>query len=188
MKMLESAEILGADTILVIPGCVDVFFDPDAPVVPYDEVYEIVLAVLKDLAPYAEKHKVNIGVENVGNKFLLSPLEMKGLIDQVGSPYVGVYFDVGNCLGLMGYPEQWIKILGKRIKKIHLKDYRLAVGSVEGYLDLLEGDVNWPAVMKELRDIGYDSYLTAEMIPTYRFAPEVRIAATKLAIDKIIQM
>jgi L-ribulose-5-phosphate 3-epimerase len=186
-KMLKAANILEADTILVIPGCVDVFFNPSVPVVSYDIVYNKILKTLKELAPFAEKYKVNIGIENVGNKFLLSPLEMKQLVDEIGSPYVGVYFDVGNCLGLQGYPEQWIRILGKRIKKLHFKDYKLSVGNMEGFVDLLEGDVNWPEVMQALDEIGYKSFATIEIVP-YRYGAEVRINTNSIAMDKIIAM
>ena len=108
-KMLEVASWLGVDTILVVPGAVDVFFKPDFPVVPYDLVYERSFQALKELTPFAESYKVNIAIENVWNKFLLSPVEMKHFIDSIGSPYVGVYFDVGNVLRI-GLPEQWIKI------------------------------------------------------------------------------
>jgi hexulose-6-phosphate isomerase len=107
--MLEVASWLGVDTILVVPGAVDVFFKPDFPVVPYDLVYERSFQALKELTPFAESYKVNIAIENVWNKFLLSPVEMKHFIDSIGSPYVGVYFDVGNVLRI-GLPEQWIKI------------------------------------------------------------------------------
>jgi len=108
-------------------------------------------------------------------------------VDKIGSEYVGWFFDVGNILA-MGFPEQWIRILGKRIKKVHVKDFRKSVGTIDGFVDLLEGDVNWPAVMKALRAVGYDDYLTAEMVPGYTFAPETRLANTSLAMDKILAM
>ncbi len=96
------------------------------------------------------------------NKFLLSPLEMRDFIDKIGSDRVGVYFDIGNVL-VTGYPEHWVKILGKRIARVHVKDFRTIVGNINGFVDLLSGDANFPAVMKELRAAGYDGYLTAEM-------------------------
>ena len=76
-------------------------------------------------AEHAEKVKVSIGLENVWNKFLLSPLEMRNIIDEIGSDYVGAYFDVGNIM-YVGYPQHWIEILGKRIRKIHFCDYRVS--------------------------------------------------------------
>lgn len=183
LKMLQLASWLKLDAILVVPGAVDVFFNPKSPVVSYDVVYQRSLEVLKELAPQAEKLKVCIAIENVWNKFLLSPLEMRDFIDKVGSPYVGVYFDVGNIL-LTGYPEQWIKILGKRIKRVHFKDFKKSVGTAEGFCDLLEGDVNWPAVMQAFREIGYDGFVTAEMMPSRKDLLEV----TSRAMDKILKM
>ena len=184
-KMLEFASDLNVDTILVVPGAVDVFFKPGGEVVSYDVVYERALSALKELAPVAEKYRVNIGVENVWNKFLLSPLEMRDFIDKVGSPFVGAYFDVGNVI-LTGYPEQWIRILGKRIKKIHLKDFRNSVGNINGFVDLLEGDVNWKEVITALKEIGYDGYLTAEMMPTYKENDQALIYQTSQALDFIL--
>ena len=181
LKMLQLASWLKVDTILVVPGAVDVFFNPESPVVPYEIVYERSLEALKELAPRAQSLKVNIAIENVWNKFLLSPLEMRDFIDKVGNSYVGAYFDVGNVL-LTGYPEQWIKILGKRIKKVHFKDFKRSVGTAEGFCDLLQGDVNWPAVMKAFREIGYDDFVTAEMMP-YR---DDLLEVTSLAMDKIL--
>lgn len=184
-KALKITSWLGTDALLVIPGAVDVFFDPSAPVVPYDEVMERSKDGLKKVLPTAEKAGVVMAVENVWNRFLLSPVEMRDYIDSFGSEYVGSYFDVGNALNF-GYPEHWIKILGKRIARIHLKDFKRAVGNAEGFCDLLEGDVNWPAVMDALKSIGYDSYLTAEMIPLYQHYPETRIANTSNAMDAIM--
>jgi L-ribulose-5-phosphate 3-epimerase len=185
VKMLETAKYLGVDTILVIPGCVDSFGNPNAEVISYEVVWERAVNALKKLAPVAEQLNVNIGVENVWNKFILSPVEANYFFDSIGSEYVGMYFDVGNIL-LYGYPEQWIRILGKRIKKVHLKDFKRACATIDGFCDLLEGDVNWPAVVQALKDVGYDSYVTAEMIPTYRYYPETRLANTSRAMDKIL--
>lgn len=181
VNLLQIASWLNLDTILVVPGAVDVFFNPDSPVVPYDTVYERSLAALKELAPRAEEMKVNIGLENVWNKFLLSPLEMRDFIDRIDSPYVGCYFDVGNVL-LTGYPEQWIKILGKRIKKVHFKDFKRSVGTAEGFCDLLKGDVDWPGVMKAFRETGYEGPFTAEMMPPR----EDLLQVTSGAMDKIL--
>ena len=127
-KQLWVASELGCDTILVVPGAVNVSFEPGSEIVEYDVAYDRALSALKELAPYAEELKVSIGVENVWNKFLLSPLEMRDFIDKVGSDYVGSYFDVGNVL-YCGYPEHWIKILNKRIKKVHFKNTQLVCNS-----------------------------------------------------------
>ncbi len=183
-KQLEVASWLGCDTILVVPGAVEVAFDPGE-VVEYDVAYERALCALKELAPVAESLKVSIGVENVWNRFLLSPMEMARFVDEVGSDYVGAYFDVGNVL-FSGYPEHWIKILNKRIKKVHFKDYRRKAGDLHGFVDLLAGEVNWPEVMKKLEQIGYDGWVSAEMIPPYTHYPETIIYNTSNAMDKIL--
>ena len=157
-KQLDAASILGVDTILIIPGAVGVDFLPSSEIVEYDLAYQRSLSALKELAPYAESKKVSIGIENVWNKFLLSPLETRDFIDDIGSEFVGAYLDVGNTI-YIGYAEHWVKILGKRIKKVHFKDYRRDVGNVSGFVDILSGDVNYPAVIRELNKVGYDSYV-----------------------------
>lgn len=184
-KMLELASYLGVDTILVVPGAVDVFFKPESEVVPYDLAYERSFESLRECIRMAEKYKVNIGIENVWNRFLLSPLEMRDFIDKIGSSYLGAYFDVGNTL-LTGYPEHWIRILGKRIKKVHIKDFKVSIGNINGFCDLLEGDVNWAEVMKALRQIGYNDYITAEMMPPYPQHPEALIYNTSKSMDFIL--
>ena len=184
-KQLQVASWLGCDTILVVPGAVNVAFEQDGEIVDYDVAYERALSALKELAPVAEELKVSIAIENVWNKFLLSPLEMRQIIDEVNSPYVGSYFDVGNVV-YCGYPEQWVKILGNRIKKIHFKDYRKNVGSLDGFVDLLAGDVDYKGVMKAIADIGYDNWVTAEMLPPYAQYPETILYNTSNAMDKIL--
>ncbi len=181
-KQLEVAAELGCDTILVVPGAVEVSFDPGE-VVEYDVAYERAQSALKELAPYAEKLGVCIGVENVANRFLLSPLEMARFIDEIGSDYVGAYFDVGNVVPI-GFPQHWIKVLGERIKKVHIKDYNR---SFSGYVDLLEGDVNWIAVMEEFKKAGYNDWVTAEMLPPYKYYPDVLVYNTSNAMDKILE-
>ncbi|MFF2091466.1 sugar phosphate isomerase/epimerase family protein [Paenibacillus sp. NPDC058174] len=184
-KQLESAAILGVDTILIVPGAVGVDFIPGSEVVPYDQAYDNALEGFQSLAPLAEAVKVAIGIENVWNKFLLSPLEMRGFIDAVGSDYVGSYFDVGNVV-YAGYPEHWISILNKRIKKVHFKDYRRQAGGLHGFVDLLAGDVNYPEVVKALGEIGYDDYVIAEMIPPYTHHTKQIIYNTSAAMDAIL--
>ena len=161
-KELELCAYLGATGLLVVPGVVK----ED---IPYDKAYETSLNVIKELAKKAEEEDVFICVENVENNFLLSPLEMRRFIDEIGSERVGAYLDVGNVLALyQAFPQHWVRILGKRIKKVHLKDYNDRIKSITY---LLQGDVNWPEVIKSLREVGYDDYLTAEL-PPYRLFPE----------------
>ena len=170
-KELEVAKEFGADTVLVVVGKLS---EGDI----YDAVWERGLSALQELAEDAARLEVRIGVENVGNQFLLGPLEMRDFIDAVGSPWVGAYYDVGNTILLrQGWPQQWIRVLGGRILKVHVKDYvrvgkRWAVST-----PLLAGDtINWPEVMAALQEVGYDDYLTMEM-PPYKYCP------TKLAHD-----
>lgn len=181
---LDLAALLGADTILVVPGLVGADFIPDGEVTEYDVAYDLALEAFMELKEYAEEVKVNIGLENVWNKFLLSPLEMRDFVDKIDSPYVGVYFDVGNVVST-GYPEHWIKILGKRIKKVHFKDFRVSVGNINGFVDLLSGDVNYPAVMEQFRKVGYDDYVIAEM-GVYKNYPDQTIYTTSIAMDRIL--
>jgi L-ribulose-5-phosphate 3-epimerase len=198
-RMIVIADTLGMDTVLFIPGFVGCDFplslrkkggfqntqeeDPTSEIVSYDLAYERVHAVLKRLSPLAEKHKVHLGIENVWNKFLLSPLEMRDLIDKVGSPYVRSYLDLGNVLGV-GYPEHWVRILGDRIRQIHVKDHRTKVGTLLGRVGLLEGDANWPEIVRSLKEIGYAGFVTAEFFP-YQFHPEALIANVSQGMDSI---
>ncbi len=177
-KALQIAKWLGTDAYLFVPGAVDVFFLPDAEVIPYDVCYERASEAIRQILPSAKETGVAICIENVWNKFLLSPLEMRDFIDSFEAEMVGAYFDVGNVL-LTGYPEQWIRILGKRIKRVHIKDFKLSVGTVEGFVDLLEGDVNFQTVKESLFDIGYDGYVTAELLPFQPGRPEKTAQAMK---------
>lgn len=184
-KQLETAKLIGADTILVIPGAVNVEFAFPEKKVAYDVVYCRALEGLNELKGYAEDLKVNIALENVWNKFLLSPMEMRDFIDKIDSEYVGSYLDIGNTL-YCGYPEDWVRILGKRIKKVHFKDYRMQAGGLHGFVDLLAGDVDYPEVIKALNEIGYDDWVSAEMIPNYKHYTETIIYNTSNAMDKIL--
>lgn len=183
-RAMQLAAALEAPGVLVIPGYVGLPWDPGAKPVRYDLAYRRLHDALVELAPRAEKLGVSIRIENVWNMFLLSPLEMRNLIDEVGSPNVGVLFDTGNVIQF-GYPEQWIRILGSRIKEVHLKDFRRAVGTIDGFVGLLEGDVNWPEVMSALEEVGYDGFLTAELFP-YRHFGDTVLAHTSETMDRIM--
>lgn len=159
---IKAAKLLGAPAILVVPGCVGADFIPGCKVVSYDVAYDRALEAIKEVAMDAENAGIIIALENVWNKFLLSPLEMRDFLDKIGSQWVKAYLDTGNVL-LTGYPEQWIKILKTRIACIHIKDFSNAVGNINGFVSLLSGDVNFDAVIRELESIGYDGFLTAEM-------------------------
>ena len=176
-KMLEFASWIGIDTILLVPGAV-------TPEVSYDDCYTRSQECIKQLVPTAEKYNVKIGVENVWNKFLLSPLEMARYIDEIDSEYVGAYFDVGNVL-LYGFPQQWIRILGKRIFKVHVKDFNTKVGNGHGFVPLLVGDVDWKEVRNALEEIGYEDTLTAELT-AYAISPSTLADDTARHLDVII--
>lgn len=189
-REIECAHGLGLDAILVIPATVGADFIPDCAPISYDVAYTRAQDLIRAALPLADKLGVTMCIENVWNKFLLSPLEMRDFIDGFKSPRVGAYFDVGNVLA-SGYPEHWITILGSRIKRVHFKDYRRAVGTVDGFVDLLSGDVNWPAVMSALRAIRYDGWVAAEMIPPvpfYKHCPEVLIHNTSRALNAILKL
>jgi len=156
---LEDAKIYGADTILLVPGRV-------SESVSYDDCWNRSVVEIKKALPLAQKLGVTIAVENVWNNFLLSPLETARYIDQFNSPFVRAYFDCGNVL-VIGWPEQWIRILGKRIARIHIKEYSRKIADKQGKwagfgVALQEGDNNWPEIMKALDEIGYQNFATIE--------------------------
>ncbi len=185
--LLRGAHMVGVDGVLVIPGCVWASFIPNSPVVPYETAYGRALVAMKELAPLAEELEVSIGLEYVWNMFLLSPLEMRRFIEEIGSKRVGFYMDVGNMVPT-GFPEQWIRILGEHIVRVHFKDFKRSVGTMDGFCDLLEGDVNWPEVMAAFQEVGYDGWCTAEMMPPYQHAPDELVFATSRAMDRIFAM
>lgn len=159
---IDCAVALGVDAILVVPGAVGRGFWGGNDNVSYADAYARALDGIKAVAPYAEEKGVKIGLENVWNNFLLSPLEMARFIDEVDSPCVGAYFDIGNVIRT-GEAEHWIEVLGKRIVRMHIKDFKRAVGTLDGFCDLLCGDVNFPKVVQAMKKIGYDGAVTAEM-------------------------
>lgn len=149
---LEVAGALGVGGILLHPGQLSVEGT-------YQQVWDNLVDILKDLAPSASKHKVAISLENVWNKFLLSPKEMREIVDEIGSDWVGTYLDTANMMAY-GYPEHWIRELGLRIKRVHFKDF--SRGS-HRFVNLLDGDTDWAAVMEAFRAVGYDGYVVHEV-------------------------
>ena len=187
---INAAADLGLDAILVVPGAVGVDFISGAEVVPYDIAYQRAEKFVRSALPLAVKQKVTICIENVWNKFLLSPLEMRSFLDSFESERVASYLDIGNTL-LTGYPEHWVRVLAGRIRRVHVKDFRRNVGTIDGFCDLLAGDVNWPEVMAALREVHYDGWIAAEMIPPvpfYRHCPETLIHNASRAMDGILAL
>jgi L-ribulose-5-phosphate 3-epimerase len=151
----RQANLWGADTVLLVPAVVN----GD---VRYEDAWKRSQAYIRELLPDAEKHKVVIAVENVWNKFLLSPREMNEYVDSFRSPWVKAYFDVGNIL-LYGYPQDWIRTLGKqRIQKLHFKDFKFPNRQAQ-FVNLKEGDLDWKAVYSSLVEIGWSGYATVEL-------------------------
>ena len=183
-RALEIAAAMELPGVLVIPGYVGLPWDSSVAPIPYDEAYERTRAGLTTVGAEAERLRTPVLVENVWNRFLLSPLEMRALIDEIGSAYVGVLFDTGNVV-LMGYPEQWIRILGERIREVHFKDFKANVGTIDGFVPLLEGDVNWPEVMVALQEVGFDGFVTAELFP-YKHHGDVVLSHTSTSMDVIL--
>lgn len=157
---IEDAAYYGTDAVLFVPGRVNNECS-------YDECWDRSTEVIKSVVPYAKKLGVVIAIENVWNDFLLSPLEAARYVDQFKSKYVGFFFDAGN-IAQIGWPDQWIKILGDRMTRLHIKEFDLdksgSQGKWKGFDAALgEGSVNWSAVMDAVREVGYDSYITIEM-------------------------
>lgn len=149
---LQCAKELGADGVLLVPAVVNAE-------TRYVDAYKRSQERVKMLIPTAEKLGVRILIENVWNNFLLSPLEFARYIDEFKTPWVQAYFDVGNVVAF-GWPEDWIRTLGKRIRAIHLKDFKR---DGRQWTNLRDGDVNWPEVRKALDEVGFKGYLTAEL-------------------------
>ncbi len=188
-KYVQVAAWLGVKTILVIPGAVDVGWDPSVPVVSYQKVWDTSTRSLQELLPFAEDHDVVLGLENVWSKFLVGPMETKAFLDHFASPYLRAYFDAGNVL-INGYPEHWIEILGDRIAAVQVKNFHRqdAGGVLHGFGDdLLQGDANWDAVKDALAAIDYQGPITAEMLPFSRL-PDMALPDMELARDTAAKM
>jgi len=158
-QTLRDAKRYGASSVLLVPAVV-------TKEITYDDAYKRSQAEIRKAIPLAEELGVKIACENVWNQFLLSPLEAARYVDEFKSPAVGWHFDVGNILNY-GWPEQWIRILGPRIQKLHIKEFsrkkRDAEGLWKGFdVPLLEGDNDWPAVMKAVDDIRYHNWAITE--------------------------
>jgi L-ribulose-5-phosphate 3-epimerase len=161
LACLDRARWLGTDTLLVVPGMVRHNDRPQQLVCGYADALMQSHRALQQLIPEAERRGVVLALENVWNSFLLSPVELADFVDRLNSPWVGVYLDIGNLLRC-GVPEDWIRILGRRIARVHAKDYQVAVGTRLGFVPPGDGDADWPAIMAALREVGYDGPLTLE--------------------------
>ena len=151
---LRNAHFWGAETVLLVPAVVNAE-------TRYRDAWTRSQHEIRKLIPMAQQLNVIIGIEEVWNKFLLSPLEFARYIDEFNSPWIRAYFDVGNVV-ISGYPQDWIRTLGKRIIKLHIKDFKFE-NDVAKWTPLREGAINWPEVYKALHEIGYTGSATVEL-------------------------
>jgi len=154
---LRNAKLWGADAVLLVPAVVDA-------TTSYKDAWTRSQQVIKTrLLPMAQDLKIVIAVEEVWNKFLLSPLEFARYVDELDSPWLKAYFDVGNIV-FYGYPQDWIRALGPRIAKVHLKDFQLDRPNGRfNWRNLGEGDIDWLEVRRAFEDVGYRGYMTTEV-------------------------
>jgi len=154
---LRNARLWGADAVLLVPAVVN-------PKTMYKDAYTRSQKMIRErLLPLAQDLKVVIAVEEVWNKFLLSPIEFARYVDEFKSPWVKAYFDVGNVV-LYGYPQDWVRTLGNRIVKMHIKDFKMDRREGRFYWkNIGEGDIDWPEIRKALSEIGYEGFMTTEI-------------------------
>ena len=151
---LRNAKFWGAEAVLVVPAVVN-------SKTSYRDAWTRSQQQIRRLIPLAKELRVEISIEEVWNKFLLSPLEFATYVDEFKSPWIKAWFDVGNVV-LYGYPQDWIRTLGKRIDKLHLKDFKRQESGYE-WVNLGDGDVDWPEVRKALTEIGFSGSATVEL-------------------------
>ena len=159
-KCLRETKIYGGTTVLLVPAVVN-------KEISYEAAYHRSQAEIKKCIPLATELGIKILFENVWNNFLLSPVEMARYIDEFQSPMVGSYFDVGNIVNY-GWPEHWIQTLGSRIGKLDIKEFSRKIANEKGKgagfgVEIGDGDCDWPAVLKALKEIGYSGWATAEV-------------------------
>jgi len=171
-EILRRTRAVGADTLLLVLGSL-------TPELYYDDAYRNAVRSLRRLGPVAEDMGVRIAIEYVWNRFLLSPMEFARFLDEVDSPNVGFYFDPGNMC-IFGYPEHWVRILGRHLMAVHVKDFKREGAK---WPPLLQGDVDFRAVMAELRRIGYDGPLVSEV-----GTDAASFAQTAASIRKIVSL
>jgi hexulose-6-phosphate isomerase len=182
-KCLEFASDLNCGAMLLVPGRLGSGAKFQ---VGYQDTWNRVTAELRKAIPAAERAKVMITPENVWNKFLVSPLEMRAFVDQFRSPWLQIHFDIGNVMQF-GYPQDWILTLGPRIRRVHAKDYKLSTRAEQGrFVDLLEGDVDWKEVMAALVKTGYRGFVSPEIGGDPRDPDKVNKVSRQL--DKILSM
>ncbi|MBL8234043.1 MAG: sugar phosphate isomerase/epimerase [Bryobacterales bacterium] len=182
-KAITLAKDLNCGALLIVPGRLG---DGAKFQHGYQQTWDRVTAEMKKLVADAERWKVYLTPENVWSKFLVSPLEMRTFLDQFQSPWIQAHFDIGNVMQF-GYPQDWIATLGTRIKRVHVKDYKLSTRPEQGrFVDLLEGDVDWKEVMAALRAVSYRGFMSPEYGP--RPADPEYLMKVSRALDRILAM
>jgi hexulose-6-phosphate isomerase len=186
--MTQAAHELGTENLLVVPGVVHIPWIKDHEPVAADVCDRRAREAVGKLLPLAEKLGVYLNIENIFfNGYLLSPADMIGFVDSFKSEHLRVHFDTGNIM-LFQFPEDWIAMLGKRIKNCHLKEFskKATDHSLESFRTLLDGTTNWPAVLDAFDAIGYRGYLTFEYFHPFTHYPEALIYQTSDALDRIL--
>ncbi len=187
-NMVQAAHDLGTDNLLVVPGAVHIPWIKDHDPVPNDVCDRRAREAVGKLLPLAEKLKVSLNIENIFfSGYLMSPAEMNAFVDSFNSEYVRVHFDTGNIM-LFQFPEHWITLLGKRTKNTHFKEFtkKGTDHSLESFRTLLDGTVNWPAVMQALDQVAYRGYLTFEYFHPFQHYPEALVYQTSDALDRML--
>ena len=151
-RAIDIAHVLDTGAILLHPGQLTVEGT-------YEATWDRFLGMMKEVAPYAQDKGVAVGIENVWNKFILSPREAAEFVDAVGHDAIGIYLDTANMM-FYGYPEHWIRGLGSRIKRVHFKDFKRRERQ---FVHLMDGDTDWETVVALLREIGYDNSVIHEV-------------------------
>ena len=178
------AAALGGGAMLIVPGRLG---DTGKLKIGYQDTWDRVTAEFRKAVPRAAEAKVCLTPENVWEEFLVSPLEMRSFIDQFQSPWVQAHFDIGNVMQF-GYPEDWILTLGPRIRRIHVKDYKLSTRAEQGrFVDLLTGDVDWKGVMAALVKVGYRGFMFPPEVGHKADVPD-QLKKVSVALDKILAM
>jgi len=151
---LHNAKLWGSDAVLLVPAVVNAQTS-------YRDAWTRSQRQIRKLIPLASELKVVIGIEEVWNKFLLSPLEMQHYVAEFNSPWIKVWFDIGNVL-LYGYPQDWIRTLGKSIVKLHIKDFKRDKNGY-AWVNLGDGDTDWAEIRKALAEINYSGSVIVEL-------------------------
>lgn len=174
---LQFAADIGASVLLVVPAVA-------VPEISYQKTWKLAKEGVLNVASAAKDLGVPIGIENVWNRFLYSPLEYRRFIEEINHPNVKAYFDVGN-VQFLGFPQQWIRHIAELIACVHVKGFHTPAPFVPEFKPLLQGSIPWPGVMKALREIGYHGFLNVE-VPPYPGHPLKSAIDNKTALDIIL--